>query len=214
MGCNPQTQDTAADGGGLLIGVDSSEHHTGNNSVRVVGGDSCGYYLVTTSPFTSIGTELWARFWVMFSSGPTPNHNGFLSMATSSADHLRLGFQSNVVDWNAQTSDSTLPDLSPQGTALSIGTTSATWTSWNCMEFHLDQTAGTIEFWFNDSASTVSGLSYDGTVVQNVDDQWSTGAPKPLAPTNLGLGWLGLNAQETVWFDDVALSSKGRIGCN
>jgi hypothetical protein len=206
--------DTAADSGGLLVGVDSSQHHSGNNSARIVGGDSCGYYLTTTSPFSQLGPQLYARFWVMFSSGPTQNHNGFLSMATAAGDHLRLGFQMNVVDWNAQMTDATLPDLGPQGVSESVGTSAATWTSWNCMEFHLYETTGDLEFWLNSSPTTVAGLSYNGTAVANVSDQWAAGAPSPDVPTNLGLGWLGLNNQETVWFDDVALSASQRIGCN
>jgi hypothetical protein len=82
------------------------------------------------------------------------------------------------------------------------------------MEFHLDEGTGTIDFWFNGSAQTTTGLSDDGGDTQGVNDQWARGAPSPPVPTNLGLGWLGLNDQETVWFDDVALSSTGRIGCN
>jgi hypothetical protein len=214
MGCNPNTQDTPVDGGGLLVGVDTSQHHSGTSSVRVVGGDSCGYYFVNTGAFPHLGTQLYARFWVLFSSGPTQGHNGFLTMPTGGGDHFRLGFQDSVVDWNAETSDSTLPDMDPQGTSLSVGTGMATWTAWNCMEFHLDEGTGDLEFWFNGSAAAVSGLSYDGGVVQGVNDQWSRGAPSPPVPTSFGLGWLGLNDQETVWFDDVALSSSGRIGCD
>lgn len=214
MGCNPNTQDTAAEGGGLLVGVDSSQHHSGQSSIRIVGGDSCGYYLVESSAFAGLGPQLYARFWVMFSSGPTQGHNGFLEMATSGGDHFRLGFQDDVVAWNAQGSDATLPDMDTQGTSQSVGTSEATWTSWSCMEFHIDETSSQIEYWFNGGATAVAGLSYDGGVVQGVDDQWSRGAPSPPVPVSLGLGWLGLNNQETVWFDDVALSSTGRIGCN
>jgi hypothetical protein len=214
MGCNPNTQDMPVEGGGLIVGVDSSEHHSGSSSVRVVGGDSCGYYFVNTSAFSLLGSQLYARFWVMFSSGPTPGHNGFLTMGTGGGDHFRLGFQDSVVAWNAETSDSTLPDMDPQGTSLSVGTSMATWTSWNCIEFHIDEGTGNIDFWFNGSATTVAGLSYDGGVTQGVNDQWSRGAPSPPVPTSFGLGWLGLNNQETVWFDDFALSSSGRIGCN
>jgi hypothetical protein len=215
MGCNPNTQDTAVEGGGLVVGIDTSQHHSGTNSVRVVGGDSCGYYVVNTAAFPRLGNkDLYARFWVMFSSGPTQGHNGFLSMATTGGDHFRLGFQDSVVAWNAQTSDATLPDMDPQGTSLSVDSSAATWSSWNCIEYHIDETSGHIEFWFDGSAATVSGLSFDGTATQGVSDQWSRGAPTPPVATSFGLGWLGLNNQETVWFDDVALSSSGRIGCN
>lgn len=211
MGCNPNTTDTQTDGG-LLVGVVSTEHHTGSHSLRVVGGDTCGYYAVETTAFAHLGPQLYARLWAMFSTGPTPNHNGFLSMTTTGGDHFRLGFQDSVVAWNAEKSDSTLPDMDTQGTSLSVGTGAATWTSWNCFEFHVDETDGRIEFWFN--GQSVTGLSYDGTSTQGVDDQWAQGRPTPPTPMNLGIGWLGLNDQETAWFDDVALSSQGRIGCN
>jgi hypothetical protein len=206
MGCNPNTTDTASDGG-LLVGVDASEHHSGAHSLRVVGGDSCGYYVVQTGAFATLGPQLYARFWVMFSGGPTPNHNGFLSMATSGGDHLRLGFQDDVVAWNAQTSDATLPDMDPQGTSGSVAPAAGTW---SCMEFHVDETDGHIELWLDGAA--VTGLGYDGTSTQGVDDQWARGGPSPAVPVNLGLGWLGLNDQQTVWFDDVALGNA-RVGC-
>jgi hypothetical protein len=210
MGCNPNTQDGPADGGGLIVGVDSSQHHGGNNSVRIVGGDSCGYYVVDTAPFAKLGPQLYARFWVMFSGGPTQGHNGFLSMATSGGDHFRLGFQDSVVAWNAQKSDATLPDMDPQGTTQSVATAASTWA---CIEFHVDETNGHLELWLNSAASPVAGLSWDGSSVQGVDDQWAHGGPSPPVPTSLGLGWLGLNDQQTVWFDDVALGDA-RIGCD
>jgi hypothetical protein len=209
MGCNSQTQDTAVDGG-LIVGVDSSQHHSGANSIRVVGGDTCGYYFVNKSAFGSLGSQLSARFWVMVSGTPTANHNGFLSMATTSMAQLRLGFQGNVVDWNAFPPDCTLPDLDPQGEAQSVATAANAWT---CMELHVDETSGEIDLWLN--GTSVAGLGYSGTGpgTQGVDDQWATGVPTPLVPTSFGLGWLGLNDQYTVWYDDVVLANA-RIGCD
>jgi hypothetical protein len=41
MGCNAsQMPDGPAVGGGLIVGVDSSQHHSGSHSLRVVDGDS------------------------------------------------------------------------------------------------------------------------------------------------------------------------------
>lgn len=208
MGCNPNTTDAPADGGGLVVGIDGTQHHSGNNSVRVVGGDSCGYYIVHTTAFASLNSDVFTRFWVMFSGSPTANHNGFLSMATSAGDHLRLGFQDDVVAWNAQNSDATLPDMAPQGTSESIATSPQTW---QCVEFHLEATTGHLQFWLD--GQLVPGLGYDGGNVQGVDDQWSRGAPSPMVPKSLGLGWLGLNDQQTAWFDDVAVG-YARIGCD
>jgi hypothetical protein len=215
MGCNPNMQDTATDGG-LLVGVDNSQSHSGKNSLRVVGGDSCGYYAVNTSAFSKLaGGPLYARFYARFSGAPTQNHNGFLSMTTSGAgdaggDHVRLGFQDQVIAWNAQNSDSTLPDMDPQGTTLSTMTTPD---NWDCFEFSVNYQAGDIQFWLN--GTQVQGLSFSSTqtAMQGVNDQWAKGGPKvPLAVTSFGIGWLGLNNQYTVWFDDVALASS-RIGC-
>jgi len=207
MGCNPTTQDTAVDGG-LLEGVVSSEAHSGTNAVRIVGGDSCGYYLENKAALASVGPQLYARFWVMFSGAPTQNHNGFLSLEDSSMNQVRLGFQDSIVDWNAFPPDCTLPDLDPQGAALSVATTPSTW---QCMELHLDETTGDLEFWLD--GTSVSGLSYSGTSTQGVSDQWASGGPKTFVPASFGIGWLGLNNQYTVWFDDVALADQ-RIGCS
>jgi hypothetical protein len=213
MGCNAsQVSDGPAAGGGLIVGIDSSQHHSGVNSLRIVDGDSCGYYAVNTSAFTSakLGPQLYARYWAMYSMGPTAGHNGFMAMTTTSGDHYRLGFQDDVIAWNAEKSDSTLPDMDPQGTVLSAVPSANTWV---CIEFHIDEANGHIEFWFNGSAQATAGLSFDGTSTQGVSDQWARGAPSPAVPTDLGLGWLHLNDSMTVWFDDVALGNA-RIGCN
>jgi hypothetical protein len=214
LGCNASQMSNDA-GSGLLIGVDSSQHHSGNNSVKVMGGDSCGYYFENTAAVATLaaGKQLYARFWAMFSGAPTMNHNGFMSMGLTStmttAPQLRLGFQSNIVDWNYIPTDSTLPDLGPTGVAASVATAVMTWT---CIEFHVDETTGHLEFWLN--GTSVSGLTYDGTTTAQVDDQWATGGPPaPVVPISFGLGWLGLNNQYTIWYDDVALGGA-RIGCN
>jgi hypothetical protein len=175
--------------------------------VRIVGGDSCGYY-AEAEPFAIAAPQLYVRFWVLFSGGPTANHNGFLAMATTGNDHLRLGFQDSVVAWNAQNSDATLPDMDPQGTSQSVATTASRWT---CVEFHIDESDGHLEFWLD--GRTIPGLGYDGSNVQGVNDQWARARPSPAVPTSLSLGWLGLNDQRTVWFDDVAVG-RVRIGCD
>jgi hypothetical protein len=82
--------------------------------------------------------------------------------------------------------------------------------AWDCIEFHLDEATGHIEFWLDGAA--VPGLGYDGSSVTGVSDNWSARGPASLSLKSFGLGWLGLNDQYTAWFDDVALSD-GRIHC-
>jgi hypothetical protein len=216
MGCNPNSTNAPVDGG-LTVGIDGTVAHTGKNSLRVVGGDSCGYYAINTSAFAKLTGQVYARFYAQFSGAPTSNHNGFMSMYSgtatnflsmySNSEQLRLGFQGNVVVWNYLSSDATLPDIDSMGESQSMMTHP---NAWDCIEFHLDPTDGYIEFWLN--GTSVSGLSYDGTSTQGVSDNWHTGGPTSLALKSFGLGWLGLNNQYTAWFDDVALSSA-RINC-
>jgi hypothetical protein len=235
MGCNPNAANAPVSGG-LTIGIDNTQHHSGSNSLRVANGDSCGFYAITTAAFASgqLGSQVYARFYARFSGGggadasATQNHNGFLSMysgstkgtdssfftnygmSSATSGQLRLGFQSGVVDWNniINGKDSTLPDLDPMGTAQSVSPGAGTW---DCYEFHIDQTNNHIEFWFNGTA--VPGLSFDGTSTSGVSDQWATGGPPALQLQSFGLGWLQLNTMETAWYDDVALAGT-RIGCN
>ena len=215
MGCNPNMQNAPVDGG-LTVGVDNTQAHSGKNSLRVVGGDSCGYYAVNTSAFAKLtGGTLYARFFARFSGAPTQNHNGFLTMASpatggGSANQLRVGFQDKVIDWNWYGPDTTLPDMDTQGTTLSATTQPNTW---QCIEFSVASTTGDIQFWLD--GTQVQGLSFTAgqAAVQGVDDQWASSGPKtPITLTSFGLGWLGLNDMYTAWFDDVALSTS-RIGC-
>ncbi len=210
MGCDPNTVNGPVDGGGLTVSVDDAEHHGGTRSLRVVGGDSCGFYAANSAALARLGPQVFVRFWARFSAGATPNHNGFVSMATTGGDHLRLGFQDQVVAWNAQRSDATLPDMDPQGTSTSFAPAAQTWT---CIEFHVDEGTGQMDLWANGGPETVAGLSWNGSPVQGISDQWGRGAPSPLVLSTFAIGWLGLNDQETVWFDDVALGDA-RIGCD
>jgi hypothetical protein len=228
LGCNAsQTTDGLPDGG-QQIEVDNSQHHSGTNSVRVSGGDSCGDYFVNTSAFASIGTgDLYARFWVMFSGLPTTGHNGFLSMYSgavkasaiddyNNTGQLRLGFQGGVVVWNSTINgaDSTLPDIDSTGEMQSVMTPMS---QWSCIELHINQATAHIEFKFQAGATStemsVAGLSYDGTAATGETTWASSGPTAPLELQTFGLGWLGLNNQYTVWYDDVALSGAGWIGC-
>lgn len=226
MGCDPATtanpsgtSDGPAPGGGIYVGVDTSQHHSGSNSLRVVGGDSCGYYAVNTAAFSGskLGPQYYARFWAMYSMAPTASHNGFLSMnTTSTASHnpdlLRLGFQNNVIEWNWYGTDATLPDTDSQGAMQSVAPTANTWV---CLEFHIDSTSGDVEFWYNGSSTTTPGLSNSGTTSNGYNNAWINGGWKAgISPTSLGLGWGAFNgAMMTVWFDDVALGNS-RIGCD
>lgn len=234
--------DAGPSSGGLYIQIDSSQHHAGTNALRVTQGDGNGYYAVNTSAFSKLGQQVYARFYARFSGGSgtvdggfaTTGHNGFLSMhsgyppntdpnfwtdyANEPSGHvggeLRIGVQGNALDWNnwISSADGTLPDINSTGAAQSINPPA---NAWNCYEFHVDQSTGYLEFWYN--GASVSGLSWSGPtdpgIAAGVKTDWAQKGPAvPLSLQSFGLGWLNLGVSETVWYDDVALANC-RIGC-
>ena len=152
MGCDATTTppDAGAPGGGLIIGIDGSQHRSGNNSLKIIGtaGEGRAFYAINTTAFASLGPQVYVRFCARFSGlasnadggMATPNHCGFLSMysgsppstdpnfwqdynhGTPTGGQIRLGSQNNVIDWNntVNGADATLPDLGPMGIAESI----------------------------------------------------------------------------------------------
>jgi hypothetical protein len=207
LGCNPNTTNSRVDGG-LAVGVVDSLAHGGQRSLRVVGGDSCGYYVVNTTALKALPANVYARFWAQFSGPPTTNHNGFLSMKTgASTDQLRLGFQGDVMAWNYFGPDTTLPDIDPVGEAQSAPTRPG---QWDCIELHLDQGNGHLEVWLNGVA--VPGLGFDGASVQGVSDQWRSSGPAAHSLRTDGVGWRGQSASYPPRVDDHARGSQ-RIGC-
>ncbi len=113
-----------------------------------------------------------------------------------------------VLMWTRQSDDATLPEMSPAGTALSVTIPAKTWT---CIEFRVDQGAGTIDTWVNGAA--VPGLVVDGTSTPDVDAQWKRKASWRPSLTDFRLGWESYSGTtERLWYDDVALSPQ-RIGC-
>jgi hypothetical protein len=193
--------------------VDSTVAHTGSKSVRVNGGASyCNHaFIDDTADMTVVGPDVFVRFWVMHNTALPTGHVTFLAM-TDAADggmSLRLGGQNGALMWNRQSDDATLPDQSPAGVAQSVTLPVNTW---QCIEFEVNSASGAINTWVN--GTSVPGLTEDGVATPNVNDQWVAQATnwRPHL-TDLRLGWESYATEtDTLWFDDVALSSS-RIGC-
>lgn len=121
--------------------------------------------------------------------------------------HLRIGGQSSILMYNRESDDATLPDLSPNGIASSVALPAGTW---QCLEYHLSATDGTIETWLNGKA--IQGLTTAGGANAN-DDQWirTKYAPKI---EGVYFGWESYSGStNTFWYDDVAISGT-RVGCD
>jgi hypothetical protein len=130
----------------------------------------------------------------------------FITMPDSTTGkHLRIGGQSQILMYNRESDDATLPDLSPSGIAASTPLPTG---AFQCFEYHLG-TDGTIETWLNGKA--ISGLQAGPNAVNPYDDQWGS-AYKPKV-TGIYFGWESYGGDvNTMWYDDVSVSSS-RVGC-
>ncbi len=204
------------------ITIDGSQHHGGTKAAKVVGGDSCGPFMVNTSAFATLsGGEVYGRYWMHLSdTAMTFDHATFMALGLlrdggvglsvgAQDSYIQLasegaGGATNTFMW--QTDDgNVLPEKNSMGAAES---TYVAATGFTCVEFHTSLSGKAIEVWVN--GATVAGLT--SPPVPPAGTQWTP--PSPLAPTSFGLGWVLFSGEQlTAWYDDVALSTT-RIGCN
>jgi hypothetical protein len=191
--------------------VDETMAHSGRRSVRVQsGGGVCNHVFATPAlDLSKFGNSLWVRFYVRFGSALTDAHVTFLAMHDQvSQKNLRMGGQKNVLMWNREADDATLPELSPIGIGLSAMPSVG---AWQCVEFRLAGADGTLDTYVD--GARVEGLTIDSTPTHDVDGQWLRPGTWRANVTDLGLGWESYgNEAMTLWFDDVAVAAQ-RLGC-
>ena len=120
--------------------------------------------------------------------------------------HLRIGGQSNILMYNRESDDATLPDLSPQGIATSKALPTG---SFQCFEYYLG-TDGTIETWLNGTA--IPALNVGPKIANANADQWTRANYIPKI-TSVYFGWESYGGDvNTFWYDDIVVASK-RVGC-
>lgn len=192
------------------VTVDTAVSHTGSRSMRVDG--KAGYcnhaFVATTADLSSVG-PMYVRMWVRHTTALPVGHVTFVSMPDSSqgGKALRVGGQNSALQWNRETDDATLPAQSPAGVAQSRPLPTG---GWQCLRFMIDTSNGNLDTWLNDQQ--VPGLHADGVPTGDIDQQWLSRTTPP-RPTGLRLGWENYSTgDDTLWFDDVAVSSSP-IGC-
>ena len=120
--------------------------------------------------------------------------------------HLRVSGQMEIIEYNRESDDATLPDLSPNGVASSVGLPTDTW---ECFEYHLGSD-GTIETWLN--GKEVPGLTVGPGITNSNANGWGS-SYKPKIQ-GVYFGWESYSGTtDTFWYDDVAIAST-RIGCS
>jgi hypothetical protein len=196
--------------------IDNTVAHSGRQSVRIdPGSDYCGHAFIVTPSMATLGAVRYGRFYIRLLKALGNEHVTFASMrdardsAGTQSQELRIGGQNGILMWNRSKDDATLPTLSPAGMALSVPLPAGSWT---CIEFRIDQSAGTLQTWVNGNAP--AGLQQDGAPTAEVDQVWLNQLQNWRPDlSDLKLGWEAYGgATNTVWIDDVAVGAT-RIGC-
>jgi len=195
------------------LAVASDQAHSGARSLRVDGGGGyCDHvFIANTAAITGLGDQVYGRFWLRLGDPLGQGHVTFLTMKDSNdgGKDLRMGGQSQILMYNRESDDATLPTLSPTGIAMSVAPAAGQWT---CIEFLLDQAAGQITTWV-DSAE-VAGLRVDAEATPDLDQQWFNKPGWKPKLEDIKFGWESYAGQNMVLhFDDLALAAA-RIGCD
>ncbi len=197
------------------LAVDAEVAYRGSRSLRVDGaGGYCDHsFIANEGAMAAIAgetSEVDGRFYMRLSDPLGGGHVTFLTMRDEAdgGKDLRMGGQSEILMWNRESDDATLPALSPAGIEMSVRPPAG---SWSCVEFMVDGSMGALRTWVD--GVEVIGLEVDAEPTMDVDQQWhQKGEWKP-SLSDFKLGWESYAGQSmTLWFDEVALSGE-RIGC-
>jgi hypothetical protein len=191
--------------------IDEQVARSGKRSLRVQsGGGTCNHVFATpTLDFAALGDAFWVRFYVRFESALTDAHVTFLAMQDQvSKKALRMGGQKKILMWNRESDDATLPELSPNGIAMSVAPKPG---QFQCVEFHLDGPAGALETYVD--GQQVPGLVIDGSATHDVDGQWLRSGKWTAKVNEIGFGWESYGGEAMLlWYDDIAIARE-RPGC-
>jgi hypothetical protein len=190
--------------------------HGSSKSVKIT--SSSRFWLRNGGVIGTLGNVVHARFYVRFGTALPQGHTGIFATSPQALDQytdapqLRFGTQDMVFHWNTDTDAANIPDVSPQGDALSFKPTTNTW---YCVELTMNKMNGHLAVSID--GQDIPGLAEDGTATANVDQQWiasSASIMRYATMTEFNIGWAPFNGGSmTLWFDDVALSAS-TIGCN
>ncbi|AKT41004.1 hypothetical protein [Chondromyces crocatus] len=195
------------------LAIDDAHAHSGARSVRIDGGGNyCDHvFIANSTAIAAVGAAVHGRFFVRFEDPLGMSHVTFLTLRDENAGgrDLRMGGQSEILMWNRETDDATLPSLSPAGIAQSLRPTAG---AWHCIEFFVDGPSGVLQTWVDGAA--VPGLQVDATPTPDIDQQWHNQPGWAPALSDVKFGWEGYGGQPmTLWVDDIALAAQ-RIGCD
>jgi hypothetical protein len=193
------------------VALDGAVAHSGAQSLRVDG--AAGYcnhvFARPTGLVAPLPDPLYVRFFVRLESALGAAHVTFLALHDAvEARDLRMGGQSEILMWNRESDDATLPELSPNGIAASVRPAPQ---AWICVELMIDAAGQELRTWVD--GREVPGLVVEGEATPDVDAQWRRKADWRPQLQDVKLGWESYgDAANTLWFDDVAVGAAP-FGC-
>jgi len=190
------------------IAVTDQVARSGKRSLRVDGAAGyCNHVFLANEKATGGAGPLFLRFYVRIDRPLGDDHVTLLAMKDrTSGKDLRFGGQKQVVIWNRESDDATLPELSPAGVAKSVAPAAL---AWHCVEIAIDGPAITTRI---DGAS-IAGLRAATPPTPDVDQTWQRSGAYAPAPADVRVGWESYgNGAATLWLDDIA-ASTAPIGC-
>jgi hypothetical protein len=197
--------------GNGVVSLDTATAHSGSHSLQVkASGGYCNhvFFRPKTLP-TPLPDPLYVRVYVKLQQALGAGHVTFVALHdTHDNSDLRMGGQNQILMWNRESDDATLPELSPVGVAMSTAPSAGVW---HCIEWKISAQPAGLSTWFEGAA--VAGLQVDGTATADVDRQWLSKADWAPKPSDVRFGWESYGDQaNTLWFDDLAIGDS-RIGC-
>jgi hypothetical protein len=190
--------------------LDATAAHGGSHSLRIDGGGGyCNHVFVRAKLPAALPAPLYVRVFVKLMAPLAAGHTTFAAMHDMREDKdLRLGGQNEVLVWNRESDDATLPELSPTGVMLSAAIPAG---AWHCLEWSVDAGRRAISTWLDDKP--IAGLTLDAEPTPDVDRQWLRKTDWQPQLIDVRLGWESYGDQaNTLWFDDLAIG-PARLGC-
>ncbi len=200
--------------------IDSSKAHSGSNSVRIKTGGQSIQPSFIFQDLPDGKDAYYTRFWMNIPvelgggvKGADGNHVHFMSYSTemsgSNKEELRFGTVQDAI------LGAFLPVSIDAGTEKVVPTETIPANQWVCLEFAVvkGNAIDKVYAWMDDQ------LLFEATKAAD----WARDPGKFFSGSMSGvnnhvtLGWRAFGDNkgvENIWFDDIAVSTEGRIGCN
>ncbi len=202
--------------------IDSSKAHSGSNSVRVKTGGSTIQPSFIFRDLPAGKNAFYSRFWMNIPvqlgggiKGADGNHAHFMSYSTemsgSNKQELRFGTIQNAI------LGAFLPQGIDAGTENIVPKTTIPANKWVCLEFAMvkNSTFDQVYAWV-DGQPILEAVS-PSNWARNPGQFFSATTNASKIDNHISFGWRSFGDNkgvENIWFDDIAVSTEGRIGCN